>query len=85
MTWRYQPVWIGDGEGRTITLCECYFEEDLTLRAWTKSPSMHPQGDTVEELLSDLAYMIECTHKWPPVVFADLQVGMLLARAGEPS
>lgn len=80
--WRYQPVYRDDPGGRSITLCECYFDADGRLEAWTEDPAMHPQGETTEELSRDIARMLADAYKWVPVAFDDLHVGMTFERTG---
>lgn len=74
--WRYQPVYADEPLGRVYSLCECHFDKDGLLEAWTEEPAMVPQGETIEELSGDLARMMVDTRRWEPVAFSDLKVGM---------
>lgn len=81
--WRYQPVYTENGEGDCgITLCEVYFYEDGTLKAWTEDPAIAPGGETWEELSKDLCRMLADTYKWRTVAFNSLRVGMTFERTG---
>lgn len=80
--WRYQPVYRDDPSGRTVSLCECYFDAHGRLSMWTDDSACHPQGETSEELARDLARMLADTYKWHPVAFDDLHVGMTFEPTG---
>jgi len=80
VTWRYQPVWIGEPNDRAVTLCEVYLDSEDKLEAWTARPSMHPQGETVDELIADLRHMLDDARKWQPITFVCLRVGMTFER-----
>ena len=75
--WRYQPIYIDDADGGTITLCEVYFDAEGKLENWSE-PAMHPQGETVEELTADLHRMLVNANRRRPVPFSSLYVGMML-------
>lgn len=80
--WRYQPVIVSDEHGQRISLCEVYFDGmSGELDTWTDSPSIHAEGETIEELTSDLSRMIMDAFKWVPVPFESLHVGMKFQRA----
>lgn len=81
MSWRYQPVWKDYEDGPVYSLCEVYFEDDGTLRAWTEEPAMTPQGNDLRDLQGDLAHMLCDAWKWQPVKFDELKVGMTFERA----
>ncbi len=80
MNWRYQPVYEEDMFGRTVTLCECYFDEHGNLKRWTEDPAIIPSGETPEELQKDLIRMLADAYKWEPVAFSALTVGMTFIR-----
>ena len=80
MSWRYQPVYQEDMFGRTVTLCECYFDEHGKLEKWTEDGSIAPLGETPEELQKDLIRMLADSYKWEPVAFSSLIVGMTFTR-----
>lgn len=75
-SWRYQPVIRTVDAGTAITLCECYFDADGKLEAWTENPAIQPQGETIEELFADILYMMADAYCWVAVPFDSLQVGM---------
>jgi hypothetical protein len=80
--WRYQTVLRDDGGGRCYTLCECHFDADNRLVAWTERPAMEPSGETPEELRGDLARMLADAYKWEPVNFDTMRTGMTFEHTG---
>jgi len=57
-------------------LCEVYLDKDGKLDKWTESHSMSPMGESTEELLGDLQFMLNDAAKWEPVKFDAMEVGM---------
>lgn len=84
MTWRYQPVFTVTRGEHVYSVCEVYFDEHERLKQWTTNPSMHPQGETCEELMGDLTMMVDAVIRWEPVAFESLMVGMTFARKPKP-
>lgn len=80
--WHYQPVYVDDPAGRVFSLCECHFNAADKLISWAEEPAMIPQGETADELSSDLVNMLADTYKWEPVEFSTLRVGMTFQRTG---
>lgn len=80
--WRYQVVFQDDPGGRCYTLCECHFDADDRLVAWTERPAMEPSGETPDELRGDLARMLADAYKWEPVKYDDLEPGMTFKHTG---
>ena len=74
MSWRYQPVYIDEPIGRTVTLIEAYFDDDGNFTSWTEGDSC-PAGETAEELASDLHRMIIDALCWEPAPRAALKPG----------
>ena len=79
--WRYQTVYFehrtcNNGITREYSLCEVYLDKDGKLDKWTESRSMSPMGESVEELLGDLQFMLNDAAKWESVEFESMQVGM---------
>jgi hypothetical protein len=81
MQWRYQPVYIEEGDTKVYSLIEAWFDESDKLTSWTEECFMHPQGESADELRGDLTHMLACAWKWVPVRFSDLKVGMVFQRA----
>ena len=80
-SWRYQSVYIerdagNDEKALEFSICEIYLDKDGKLETWTENSKMSPFGDTVEELLGDLQFMIDDVRKWKAVPFDSMQVGM---------
>jgi|GEM_PF-3240462 len=79
--WRYQTVYF---EHRTCnneitrehSLCEVYLDKDGKLDKWIASRFISPMGESVEELLDDLQFMLNNAIKWEPVEFESMHVGM---------
>jgi hypothetical protein len=82
MKWRYQPVFSDDEVGRCYSLCECYFDQDGKLEAWTENSEIGPSGNSLDDLRGDLAHMLADAYKWKPVEFATLTVGMTFEPSG---
>ena len=80
--WRYQPVYVENDDDRCYSLCECHFDEEGKLVAWTECCAMEPSGNSPEDLRGDLAHMLADAYKWEPVAFSDLCVGMTFTRTG---
>jgi len=83
--WRYQTVYIehgtGDGEiTREYSLCEVYLDKNGKLDKWTESRSMSPMGESVEELIDDLQFMLNDAAKWKSVEFESMKVGMTFTK-----
>lgn len=87
MSWRYQPVWVDDGDQRIFSLCEVFLDADGKLRSWSEAQEIAPMGASViEDLIESLKLMLADAGKWEPVEFAELAVGMTFKRtAGAPS
>lgn len=81
MSWRYQPVIIGEGEDAVVVLCEVYFDKNGKLEMWTQEPRMSPQGSDVLELSGDLMRMYVDTLSWFPEPFDNLHIGMTFTPA----
>lgn len=84
--WRYQAVFIEretaeNEKALEYSICEVYLDKDEKLEMWTENYQISPHGDTVDELLGDLQYMIDDARKWKPVNFNSLQVGMTFEKA----
>lgn len=81
MMWRYQSVYEETDEGvKSYTICEVYLDEDGKLKTWTESKSMHPYGDSIEELEKDLKMMIADVQKWKPIALNKLEIGMVFEK-----
>ena len=78
--WRYQPVIVRDGGGRYLSVCECYFNDDGTLKMWSE-PRQWGAGENIEELTGDLVRMLIDAYKWSPVQYKSLKAGMKFERA----
>jgi hypothetical protein len=79
--WRYQAVYIerdADENEKILefSICEVYLDKDGKLKMWTESHRMSPYGETIDELIGDLQFMIDDVRKWQPVPFNSMQVGM---------
>lgn len=74
MSWRYQPVFIDEEIGRTVTLVEAYFDDDGNFTSWTEGDSC-PAGETAQELASDLHRMIIDALSWEPAPRTALKPG----------
>jgi hypothetical protein len=81
MSWRYQPVFKGDGDERWYSLCECYFDKAGRLEGWTEKAAMGVMGNDPDDLRGSLCNMLADAMKWVPVRFEDLKVGMTFTRA----
>lgn len=79
MSWRYQPVYIEESIGRTVTLIEAYFDESANFVSWTEGDSC-PAGETVEELASDLHRMIVDALSWEAAPRVALKPGYVFER-----
>jgi len=79
--WRYQPVYIEEGDTKVYSLIEAHFDEHGRLNSWTEDCFMHPQGESMDELRGDLTHMLANAWKWIPIRFSDLKIGMVLQRA----
>lgn len=79
--WRYQPVYVEEGDEFIVSLCEVYFDNDGKLSAWTEDAEMSPSGSSIDELSRDLVHMLSDAYKWRPVRFSDLRPGMTFERA----
>ena len=84
--WRYQAVYNEYDTDETeksseYSVCEVYLDKDGKLTAWTEDNQMSPYGETLDELLGDLQYMIDDVRKWKPVPFASLKIGMTFEQA----
>lgn len=80
--WRYQPVFRDDPlVGRTFSLVEMYFDNDDKLEDWTEK-GVTPEGEDMEELMTDFRHMIVDAMKWVPMPFDSLRVGMTFERTG---
>lgn len=73
--WRYQVVYVEQGDSRLYSLCEVYFDESGKLDNWTQPREIAPDGENVGELVSDLQNMIVDAVCWEPVAYADLKHG----------
>jgi hypothetical protein len=58
MTWNYRVVRIEEEEYDRYQLYEVYYDDDGKIEDMTED-SMHPYGESVEELQNDLEYMME--------------------------
>jgi|SRR6185312_6980599 len=77
--WRYQPIWTQKDNERVLSLCECYFDNDDNLVAWT-DPLSAPQGDSADDLRKDIIWMLAAIIKWEPVLYNDLAPGIKFTR-----
>lgn len=78
--WRYQPVYVIEGDERTHMLCEVHLDGRRRLVRWTEHPSMAPQGETMDELSKDICHMLLDAFCWEPIEFRALTVGMEFKR-----
>ena len=84
--WRYQAVRVNYNEypdDPELVIIDVYLDRaDDSLRAWNAEPvGKRPSGETIEELIEDLARMLRDAREWRPVEFDDLRVGMRFERA----
>lgn len=79
--WRYQPVFMQEGDSLTYTLCEVHLDDKQRLVAWADEPGVEPTGESLEELGGDLARMIVDVYRWKAVEFNKLTVGMTFERS----
>lgn len=79
MSWRYQPVYIDEEIGRTVTLVEAYFDDAGMFTSWTEGDSC-PAGETAEELAGDLHRMIVDALSWHPAPRTALKAGYQFER-----
>lgn len=70
MTWNYRVVRIEEEEYDRYHLYEVYYDDDGKIEGMTEE-SMHPYGESVEELQNDLEYMMEAL-KQPVLDMKDL-------------
>ncbi len=84
MSWRYQPVCFVEGDEIIFSLCEVFFDENETLKNWTKNRHIAPMGGSIEELSGDLSRMLVDAFRWQPVMYTKLEVGMTFERAISP-
>jgi hypothetical protein len=86
MSWHYLPVWTRPAQDRVLRLIEVYFDDDGCLNSWTDNPIDHPQcpqGNSVPDMIGDLANMLRDAARWKPVTVEDLKVGMTFDLAEE--
>lgn len=85
MGWRFQIVWgedrLGEHSDKWYSLCEVYFDKAGKLESWTADPSIRPIGNDPGDLRKELVRMLVDAHKWRPVKFSELRVGMTFERA----
>jgi hypothetical protein len=62
MTWNYRVVRVEEEGYDRYQLYEVYYDDDGKLEGMTEN-SMHPYGESVEELQNDLEYMMEALRK----------------------
>ena len=79
-TWRYQPVFRGDGEERYYSLCEVFFDDGGKLDGWTDDPEMSAGGNDPADLAGTLSLMLLDALTWEAVRFSDLKAGMTFER-----
>ena len=85
--WRYQAVRVNYREypddPELVIIEVCLDRADDRLCAWSAEPvGKHPSGETIDELIEDLARMLRDAREWEPVDFDDLRVGMRFERSG---
>ena len=78
--WRYQPVIVSDPGGKYLSVCECHFNDDGTLKMWSQ-PHQWAAGEDIEELTGDLVWMLIDSYKWVPVQYKSLKAGMVFEMA----
>jgi len=81
MTWRYQPVWVGDENGyRHWSMAQVDVDAGGALVNWTQSEAPPLYNDSVRELRDSLARMLMDANLYKPVAFSALKVGMVFER-----
>lgn len=80
MAWRYQPVFKDEGGERFYGLIEVYFNADKTLKGWSEE-FIRPIGNDPADLSGELTHMFVDVHKWVPVEYDSLHIGMAFERA----
>jgi len=64
MSWNYRIVKHDKADEIYLQIHEVYYDEKNDIEAYTEDP-IHPFGETREELISDLKYMLHDTEKYP--------------------
>jgi len=65
MTWNYRIFRHTEKDGYTwYAIHECYYDDDGNVEGYTQGPD-YPQGETVEELKTDLEYMLNDAFSQP--------------------
>lgn len=83
MTWRYQPVWVGDEGARDFYLVSVDLSDDGSLEHWSDTGDCPGHGLSIHELTADLARMLMDANLYRPVAFSSLKAGMVFERVGE--
>lgn len=85
MTWRYQPVWVENGNGeRLYTVTSVQTDAHGRLTNWLQAEVSWPRGaGEIAKLRDCLARMLMDANLYKPVAFSSLKAGMMFERVDE--
>lgn len=84
MTWRYQPVWVGDENGyKRFSVARVEVRDDGALLNWQQDEAPRLWCDSMQAVRDRLARMLMDANLYKPVAFSTLKAGMVFERVGE--